>query len=407
MTDPFLDLLKVRPVIFDGAMGTSILGRQLTDDDFGGQKDCPEILVATRPEVIRDIHAAFLAVGCDAVETNSFGSGRIVLGEFGLEDRVHELNRKAAEVARAACDEFRTPDRPRFVAGSIGPGTRLVTLGHVTFDVLRDVYEEQSLGLLDGGADVLLIETCQDILQSKAAVIAALDAMEKHGRRVPVMVQVTIEQQGTMLLGTEIGAAMVTLEALPVDVIGLNCGTGPKEMVEAVRHLSQHCTRFLSVLPNAGLPENVGGQAHYHLTPDELAAYLKRFVVEFGVNVVGGCCGTTPAHLAKVVEALRGVQPAPRTPDSPAAVSSLFSAAELVQDPRPLIIGERTNTNGSREFKKKLEQGDMEGMVAMARDQEHEGPTSSTSARPTSAATRSGTCARSSGGSTSASRSRS
>ena len=406
MTDPFLDLLKVRPVIFDGAMGTSILGRQLTDEDFGGQKDCPEILVATKPEVIRDIHASFLAVGCDAVETNSFGSGRIVLGEFGLADRVHELNRKAAEVARAACDEFRTPDHPRFVAGSIGPGTRLVTLGHVTFDDLRDVYEEQSLGLLDGGADVLLIETCQDILQSKAAVIGALDAMQKHGRRVPLMVQVTIEQQGTMLLGTEIGAAMVTLEALPVDVIGLNCGTGPEgdgrggpppqpalhpvPERPAQRRPARERRRPGPLPPDprrAGrLPEAVRHRVRRQHRR-RLLRHHARAPGQGRRGAAGRPVGPADARLPR-----GGQQP--------------LLGRRAAQDPRPLLVGERTNTNGSRKFKQLLEQDDMDGLVAMARDQEREGAHVLDVCTAYVGRDEVRTCARSSGGSTSASRSR-
>lgn len=377
MRADFLSLLDQHVVIFDGAMGTNIHRREPTLADWGGaaMENCTDWMVLTRPDWVRDIHRQFLAVGCDAVETNTFGANRLALGEFGQQEHVLEINRRAAQLAREAVVEFATPDRPRFVAGSIGPSTKSVTLGHVTFDLMAEAFGEQVRGLIEGGVDVLLIETCFDILQAKAAVVGALDAMKTIGVRLPLLVQVTIEQGlGTMLLGTEIGAALTTLEAYPeIDVLGLNCATGPVEMAEPIRFLSQHCRRKISCLPNAGIPENVGGKAHFHLSPAELTEALSRFVHEFGVNIIGGCCGTTPEHLAAVVKALHGAKPKPRQVTTEPAVSSLYTSVSLRQEPPPLLVGERTNTNGSRKFKQLLEAGDIEGMVGMAQEQEREG----------------------------------
>ncbi len=370
----FLRLLDERVLIFDGAMGTNIHRREPTSEDYGGKDNCTDWLAVTRPDIIHDIHREFLAVGCDAVETDTFGANRITLGEFGLADQVERVNQKAVELARAACREFSRPDQPRFVIGSMGPGTRSITLGNVSFDEVAEAYHEQAAVLIRAGADVLLVETCFDILQAKAATVGCVEAMQQLGVKLPLMAQVTIENQlNTMLLGTEIGAALATLEAYPVDVIGINCATGPEQMVDHIRYLSKHCRRKLSCLPNAGLPENVGGQAHFHLTPEELTRHLSRFVNEFGVNVVGGCCGTTPEHLALVVRALRGVKPKLRQAIFEPSVSSLYQQVPLRQDPAPLIVGERTNTTGSRKFKQLLEAGDVEGMVAMAREQQDEG----------------------------------
>ncbi|MFN4261162.1 MAG: methionine synthase [Gemmataceae bacterium] len=377
MTNDFLSLLDQRVLIFDGAMGTNIHRREPTVDDWGGpqMENCTDWMVLTRPDWVRDIHCEFLAVGCDAVETNTFGANAIALGEFDKQDYVLKINRQAAQLAREAVAQFSTPDRPRFVIGSMGPSTKSVTLGHISFDQMAAAYQEQSRGLIEGGVDVLLIETCFDILQAKAAIVGVLDSMKTLGQRLPLMVQVTIEQGlGTMLLGTEIGAALTTLQAYPeVDVIGMNCATGPEEMLEHIRYLSQHCTRRLSCLPNAGLPENIGGKAHFRLDPCTLTRYLQQFVEEFGIHIVGGCCGTTPEHLAEVCRALSGKQPKPRQVVAEPAVSSLFLSVNLEQEPRPLLVGERTNTNGSRKFKQLLEAGDWDGMVEMAREQEREG----------------------------------
>ena len=324
--------------------------------------------------MIAQIHRSFLDAGCDVVETNTFGANRLVLGEFDLAERAYELNVKAAKIAREACDGVATPNHPRYVAGSIGPGTKLISLRQTTYDTLGESYLEQMRGLVDGGVDALVIETCQDILQTKVAIHAARRAFEACGRSVPLICQVTMETTGTMLMGTEMAAAATILEAFPeVSVIGLNCATGPREMSEHVRYLARHCTRPISVQPNAGLPEVADGRARFPLTPEELARWLREFVEEEGVGVVGGCCGTTPDHIRAVAEAVRGLRPKQRTPAPEPAVTSLYQATALRQDTSFLIVGERCNTNGSRKFKRLLAEGDIEGMVEMAREQMHEG----------------------------------
>ena len=263
----FLKLVNERVVVYDGAMGTNIQKRNPTLDDFWGKENCSEVLVLSRPDIIRDIHADFFKVGCDVVETNTFGGTRTVLGEFDLQDRVAEINLAAAKLAREVAQQFSTKDKPRFVAGSLGPTTKLPSLGHIKFDDMAAAYEEQALALIEGGVDVLLIETAQDLLQAKVAVVGVFAAMEKAGKRLPVTVQVTLQESRTMLLGTEIGAALTALELFDVDVIGMNCATGPKEMNDAVRYLGLNSTKQVSVLPNAGLPQNVAGHAVYRLSP--------------------------------------------------------------------------------------------------------------------------------------------
>ncbi|GMV97027.1 MAG: 5-methyltetrahydrofolate--homocysteine methyltransferase [Phycisphaerae bacterium] len=370
MGSPFSAALDQRVLVFDGAMGTGVHAFDLPLSDYLGHENCTEILCLTRPDVIREIHAGFLRVGCDAVETNTFGANKIVMAEFGLVDRVRELNRVAARIARDACRAFSTPDRPRFAVGSMGPGTKLVSLRQTTFDALADSYAEQARGLIEGGVDALLIETCQDILQCKAAIAGIETAFAEMHRRVPIMVQITMETTGTMLVGTDIAAALVALDAYPqVEVIGLNCATGPQEMSEHVRYLSAHCTRKLSVIPNAGLPLVVDGRPFYPLTPDELARWLAEFVEQDGVNIVGGCCGTTVEHMARVVAAVGGRKPKPRSPRLEPSVSSLYQAVTLRQDNSFLIVGERTNANGSKKFRELLAAGDVDGMVAMGKEQ--------------------------------------
>lgn len=371
----FLSLVDQRIVILDGAMGTSIHALNPTMEDYRGLENCCEILNVTRPDLIERIHREYFEVGADAVETNTFGGAKLTLNEFGIADQCYEINLRAAEIARRAAEAHSTAARPRFVIGSVGPGTKLITLRQTDYDTMLDSYCEQCRGLLDGGADVLLIETCQDILQSKTALHAARLAMEKTGRRVPLMCQVTMETTGTMLVGTDIAAALTVIEAYAeVDVIGLNCATGPQEMSEHIRYLSRYCSRRLSVLPNAGLPQLAGGKTHFPLTPGELAKWLLEFVVEDGVNIVGGCCGTTPAHIKALVEAI-GLNRAPkrRTPVYEPGCSSLYSAVPYRQDNSFLIVGERSNTNGSRQFKKLLVDGDVDGCVAMGVDQVKEG----------------------------------
>ncbi len=372
----FLSELKRRVLVYDGAMGTNVQKRNLTPEDFRGKEGCNELLVLSRPDVIHAIHASFLEVGCDVVETDSFGSTSIVLAEYGLEDRTRELNIAAARLAREVADKFSTPDKPRFVAGSIGPTTKLPSLGHIGYDAMAAAYREQAEALIEGGVDVLLIETCQDLLQAKIALAACQDAIRdaregripSTGRNVAIQVQITLEASGTMLLGSEIGAALAVLEVFQPDVIGLNCATGPAEMNDAVRFLCQNSTAPISVLPNAGLPQNEGGHAVYKLTPAELAAWLRRFVTEYGVQIVGGCCGTTPEHLRAVVEAVKELTPAPRAVAQQSVAASAFSAVLLEADAQPIIIAEEMNTTTRLEtFRNMVRAGDYDGILALAK----------------------------------------
>src|SRR5713226_2500578 len=353
----FLQTVKERVVIYDGAMGTSIQFRNPSVDDFWGKEGCNELLVLSRPDIIKDIHAGFLSVGCDVVETDTFGATRVVLGEYELQDKVAEINIAAATVAREVAQQFSTKDKPRFVAGSIGPTTKLPSLGHIKFDDMVAGYVEQASALIEGGVDVLLVETCQDLLQAKAALVGVFEAMQKAGKRLPVTVQVTLEATGTMLLGTEIGAALTALEPFDVDVIGLNCATGPKEMNDAVRFLGLNSSNLISILPNAGLPQNEGGHAVYKLSPSELAQYRTRFVTEYGVSIVGGCCGTTPEHLKAVVGAVSNLEPARREVEPPAAASSAYTSVPLDLDPKPLVVAEEMNTTTRVEHFKNLVRG--------------------------------------------------
>jgi len=340
----FLQTVKERVVVYDGAMGTNIQTRNPTLDDYWGKENCSEVLVLSRPDIIRDIHADFFKVGCDVVETDTFGGSRIVLAEFDLADRVREINVKAAQLAREVAQQFSTSDKPKFVAGSMGPTTKLPSLGHIGFDAMAAAYEEQAAALIEGGVDVLLIETCQDLLQAKVATVGVLEAMRKAGKRLPVTVQVTLQETGTMLLGTEISAALTSLEPFDVDILGLNCATGPKEMNDAVRYLALNSTKEVSVLPNAGLPFNEGGHAVYKLKPKDLAEYHKHFVVDYGVRIVGGCCGTTPEHLKAVVDAVSGIEPARREVKRAGAASSAYTSIPLDLEPKPLIVAEEMNT---------------------------------------------------------------
>ena len=363
-------------MVFDGAFGTYVQGLNLTADDFGGAQleGCNEMLALTRPDVIAGMHHAFYEVGVDAVETATFGSFSLVLNEYGIADQAYELSRAAARIARDVSDEWEARDgRSRYVAGSIGPGTKLPSLGHIGFIELRDSYVEQACGLLDGGVDLFLIETSMDLLQVKAAMIGCRKAMTKVGRNVPIQVQVTIETTGRMLVGSEIGAAVATLAAMKPDVLGINCATGPGEMQEHVRYLSQYSPVPISVMPNAGLPSVVDGRTHYDLTPDELAEYHRRHVAELGVAVVGGCCGTTPAHLKAVVEAVRDLTPAARAPQFEPSVSSIYSPVTIEQDNSFLIIGERTNANGSKAFREAMLAGDIDTCAKIAVEQVREG----------------------------------
>ncbi|MGB9281985.1 MAG: methionine synthase [Pseudonocardiaceae bacterium] len=368
-----LGVLAQRVLVADGAMGTMLQSVPLSLDDFAGLEGCNEILNVTRPDVVRTVHRGYLEAGADAVESNTFGANLANLAEYGIADRVRELAEAGARLAREVADEFAEADRRRFVLGSVGPGTKLPTLGHISFAQLRDAYVEQVRGLLVGGADAVLIETSQDLLQCKAAVIAARRAMVAEGRQVPIITQVTLETTGTMLLGTEIGAALTALEPLGIDLIGLNCATGPAEMSEHLRQLAKHSRIPLSVMPNAGLPQLRRGGAVYPLTPDELATALSGFVTEFGVRLVGGCCGTTREHIATLVEAVAGLTPRSRRPRPEPGVSSLYTAVPFRQDASVLMIGERTNANGSRAFRDAMLAERFEDCVEIARAQTRDG----------------------------------
>ena len=372
---PYLDAVAERVVVFDGAFGTYVQGLDLTADDFGGLslEGCNEMLCVTRPDVIAGMHAAFLDVGVDAIETASFGTFATVLAEYDIAHRAHELNVAAARIARDVADSYSADGRTRYVAGSIGPGTKLPSLGHISFADLRDAYTEQARGLLEGGVDLFVVETCMDLLQVKAAMIACRRAMQAEGRSVPMQVQVTMETTGRMLVGSEIGAALVSVAAMRPDVLGINCATGPAEMQEHLRHLSQHSPLPISVLPNAGLPSIVDGRTHYDLTPEQLAEFHSRHVRQYGVSIVGGCCGTTPEHLRHVVDAVRDLRPASRTPQSEPSVSSIYSPVTIEQDLSFLIIGERTNANGSKAFRDAMLEGDWDACTKMANEQVREG----------------------------------
>ena len=372
---PYLRAARERVVIFDGAMGTNLQLMQLTADDFGGPdlEGCNELLVVTRPDAMDRVHRSFLEVGSDVVETDTFGAFATVLAEYGLEGRVRELNLAAARLARDAADDFSTPDRPRWVAGSIGPGTKFPTLGQIRYDELRDVYQEQAAALLDGGVDLFLIETVFDLLQAKAAINGARRAMAAADRTIPIQVQVTIELTGTMLPGTEIGAALCALDAMGVDLVGLNCATGPSEMFEPLRLLTAQAVTPVSCLPNAGLPSVVDGAMHYDLSPEQLAEFHREFVSELGVSVIGGCCGTTPDHLRAVVDACADLVPRPRTPAPEHGAASIYAPVTFDQDTSFLVVGERTNANGSKRFRQAMLDADWDTCVAMAREQVKEG----------------------------------
>ena len=368
-----LDALRERVVVADGAMGTMLQAADLTLEDFEGLEGCNEVLNTTRPDIVRGVHDAYFAVGCDAVETNTFGSNWANLAEYDITDRIRETALAGARIAREAADAWATPDHPRWVLGSVGPGTKLPTLGHAPYALLRDAYQEQCEAMLEGGIDAVLVETSQDLLQTKASVVGAQRAMAATGRRAVLIAQVTVELTGAMLLGSEIGAALTALEPLGIDVIGMNCATGPAEMGEHLRHLSRHASVALSVMPNAGLPQLGKHGAVYPLTPAELATALGGFVDEYSVGLVGGCCGTTPEHLRHVVEAVRGRAVPARTPLVEPAAASLYSAVTFAQDAGVLMVGERTNSNGSRAFRDAMLAGDWEKVVDIGREAVREG----------------------------------
>jgi 5-methyltetrahydrofolate--homocysteine methyltransferase len=365
--------LSQRIVIADGAMGTMLQRYDLTLQDFQQLEGCNEILNLTRPDIVRAIHDAYFEVGVDAVETNTFGANLSALGEYGIADRIGELAEAAAKIARESADAYGTTERPRWVLGSVGPGTKLPTLGHVAYSKLRDAYQQQVEGLIAGGVDAVLIETSQDLLQTKAATLGAKQALAYADRDLPLIVHVTVETTGTMLLGSEIGAALTSLEPLGIDLIGLNCATGPSEMSEHLRHLSKYAEIGVSCMPNAGLPQLTADGAAYPLQPVELADALEQFVSEFGLGLVGGCCGTTPEHLRHVVDRLDRRQVGSRAPRHIPAAASLYAEVPFRQDISYLSIGERTNANGSKAFREALLAERWDDCVDIARSQIRDG----------------------------------
>ncbi|HVV10667.1 methionine synthase [Amycolatopsis sp.] len=369
LSSPLLDALATRVVVADGAMGTALQAHDLSLDDFAGLEGCNEILNVTRPDVVRGIHRGYLEAGADAVETNTFGANFANLAEYDIADRIFELAEAGARLARETADEF----GERFVLGSVGPGTKLPTLGHAPYAQLRDAYFEEVRGLLAGGVDAVIVETTQDILQTKASIVAAHRAMAAEGRRVPVIASITVETTGTMLLGTEVAAALAALEPLGIDLIGLNCATGPAEMSEHLRTLSKSARIPLSVMPNAGLPELGPDGAVYPLGPEALAEALSGFVREFGVGLVGGCCGTTGEHIRRLADAVRELERAERRPRPEPGISSLYQAVPFEQDASVLMIGERTNANGSKKFRDAMLAGRYEDCVEIAREQTRDG----------------------------------
>ncbi|MDX3096868.1 methionine synthase [Streptomyces sp. ME01-24h] len=368
------EALATRVVVADGAMGTMLQAQNPTLEDFQGHEGCNEILNVSRPDIVAAVHREYFAVGVDCVETNTFGANFSALGEYDIADRIFELSEAGARIAREAADEFSAGDgRQRWVIGSIGPGTKLPTLGHVDYAVLKEGFRRNAAGLVSGGADALLVETCQDLLQIKAAVLGTKQALAEAGLDLPLFVQVAVETTGTMLLGSEIGAALTALEPLGIDTIGLNCSTGPAEMSEHLRYLARHARVALSCMPNAGLPILGKDGAHFPLDPEGLADAQEAFVREYGLSLVGGCCGTTPEHLRQVVERVRGHEVSARTPRPEPGASSLYQTVPFRQDTSYLAIGERTNANGSKKFREAMLDGRWDDCVEMAREQIREG----------------------------------
>ncbi|HEY62575.1 MAG TPA: dihydropteroate synthase, partial [Anaerolineae bacterium] len=372
----YLDALEERVLIYDGAMGTNLQAMNLTAENFGGEQynGCNDYLVITFPQAVEQVHRSFLDVGVDVIETNTFRSNRITLAEYGLQDRVEKINYEAAALARRLADAYSTPEQPRFVAGSMGPSGKLPSaddpeLSDVPFDELVDVFREQAVGLIRGGVDVLLIETSQDILEVKAVIHGILKAFEQTGERIPIQAQVTLDTTGRMLLGTDITAALTTLEGLPIDVIGLNCSTGPEHMRQPIKFLGEYAPLPVSAIPNAGLPINVDGEAVYPLKPEHFAEAMAEFVEKFNISVVGGCCGTTAEHLRLLVEKVHGHKHPPRPGYDIPRLSSGVLAIEMKQEPPPLLIGERCNAQGSRKFKRLLLAEDYDAIVEVARQQ--------------------------------------
>jgi 5-methyltetrahydrofolate--homocysteine methyltransferase len=375
MSNNFLDLLKERVIVFDGAMGSNLQSQNLTIEDWGGAnfENCSENLLYTKPEAIEKVHVGFLEVGCDVIETNSFGGGEVVLQEFGIADKAYDVNKLAASFAKNLANQYSTKAKPRFVAGSIGPGTKLPTLGHITYLDLKKSYEQQVRGLFDGGVDLFVVETCQDLLQTKAALAAIFEFFAEKRVKLPVIAQVTIETFGTMLNGTEIAAALTALEPFPIDVIGMNCGTGPKQMADSLKYLCENAPMPVSVLPNAGLPEVKDGKQFYDETPESFARQVEHFAKDFGANIVGGCCGTSFEHLKLVVDLMQNVSPKIRDAKLIPSAASIYFQQPYIQDNSFLIVGERVNASGSKKMRDLLQEENWDGLVNLAKSQEKEG----------------------------------
>ncbi|MFE9932660.1 methionine synthase [Streptomyces sp. NPDC005533] len=372
--DALREALATRVVVADGAMGTMLQAQDPTMEDFQQLEGCNEVLNVTRPDIVRSVHEAYFSVGVDCVETNTFGTNYAALAEYDIAERNFELSEAGARIAREVADEFtQSTGQQRWVLGSMGPGTKLPTLGHIAYGRIRDAYQINAEGLISGGADALLVETTQDLLQTKSSIIGARRAMEALGVSVPLICSVTVETTGTMLLGSEIGAALTALEPLGIDMIGLNCATGPAEMSEHLRYLARHARIPLSCMPNAGLPVLTKDGAHYPLSAAELAEAQETFVREYGLSLVGGCCGTTPEHLRQVVERVRGTAVVPRDPQPEPGAASLYQTVPFRQDTSYMAIGERTNANGSKKFREAMLEARWDDCVEMARDQIREG----------------------------------
>ena len=369
-------------IIFDGGTGTSFQNLNLTADDFGGKEleGCNENLVLSSPDVVEKVHNSFLEAGCHVIETNTFGASSIVLDEYDIADKAYEINKNAAFIAKKAAAKYSSVDKPRFVAGSIGPTTKLPTLGHIDFDELKQSYKEQIYGLIDGGVDLLLIETCQDVLQIKSALLASKEILESKNIDIPLMVSITMETTGTMLVGSDIASALTILEPFNIDILGLNCATGPEQMKDHIKYLSENSPFAISCIPNAGLPENIGGVAHYRLKPIELKMQLMNFIYDFNVQLIGGCCGTTPEHIKYLSSIIDEIIDIERTYNNgkknsssfiPSA-SSIYNSVPYKQDNSILIVGERLNASGSKKVRELLNNDDWDGLVAIAKQQQKE-----------------------------------
>jgi len=366
----FSDRIKQGLILFDGAMGTQIHDLDPTDAEWDGRNGCPEVLNLTIPDKIQQIHEKYLDAGSDVIETNTFGGNKIVLSEFDLGDKVVEINRRAAEIARRAAQKYSTPEKPRFVAGDIGPGTKLITLEQTNYDTLYESYALQARGLIQGGVDLFIVETCQDPLQIKAALNAVDDELKVAGLKLPRIVSITIETTGTMLIGTDIAAALAILEPFQIDVIGMNCATGPEQMRPYVKQICQSFRGTVLVQPNAGLPQMVNGEMVYTLSIEEYVSVLSSFIEKYGVQIVGGCCGTTPEFIRAMATQIPTLNCAQRNPVLKPSVASIFSAQDLHQDPAPFFVGERSNTNGSKKFRECLLANDWDCIVNISKQQE-------------------------------------